>query len=78
MLVVKFQPGQGLMDAPNVCPGYLDSRDSLYQQNIQRRSPAEYKGSHGHKALSLGENVWFHIFTAGKMEPKWKQGVIIG
>jgi hypothetical protein len=61
-----------------LCTGLANDEESFYSQNKRRSPKTDFKKSHSHRALGMGENIWFRIFTGTKTGPKWKRGVVIG
>jgi hypothetical protein len=56
----------------------VTDEESFYSQNKKKSPQTDFKKSHSHRALGMGENIWFRIFTGTKTGPKWKRGVVIG
>jgi hypothetical protein len=58
------------------CVLVLNSTEDFYSQHRKQPTP-DFCASKSHKAMGIGENVWFRIFSGTKSGPKWKRGVII-
>jgi hypothetical protein len=62
---------------PQMCSGLRLEGKDFYLQNRKQPEP-DFCSSKSHKAMGIGEDIWFRIFSGSKSGPKWKCGVIIG